>query len=358
MTQIDLRYVTGRTNKSGKTLYYWHRRGFPLVRLPGDLQSLELAEQATKLNLAADGGDLKPQQPSGQEAERARKNTIAWLIEDYLASNTFASKAERTRDDYRYYLGHIKEKFGDAPIRDLEPPQGRVFIYRFINRFADKPRKGNHFRALFSVICSHALLINKLKSNPVNGVPQLTTKPRQQFWTFEQEETFHAKCGDEMITLAFMLGAYTAQREGDLLAMVWTQFDPRENTLALRQNKTGARLLLPVHRTLRSYLDRTARRGLTILTTRTGKPFREDYFRHCWRDAILQAGLDGLRFQDLRRTAVVRLAEAGCTDPEIAAITGHSLERTKQILETYLPRTPEMARNAMAKWESKPGTRV
>jgi hypothetical protein len=48
---------------------------------------------------------------------------------------------------------------------------------------------------------------------------------------------------------------------------------------------------------------------------------------------------------------VVRLAEAGCTDPEIAVITGHSLERTRQILETYLPRTPEMARNAMAKWE-------
>jgi integrase len=287
MTQIDLRYVTGRTNKSGKTLYYWHRRGFPLVRLPGDLQSLELAEQATKLNLAADGGDLKPERSAGQDAERARKNTIAWLIEDYLASNTFASKAERTQDDYRYYLGQIKEKFGDAPISDLEPPQGRVFIYRFINRFTDKPRKGNHFRALFSVIRSHALLINKLKSNPVDGVPQLTTKPRQQFWTFEQEETFLAKCDDEMMRLAFILGAYTAQREGDLLAMVWTQFDPRENTLALRQNKTGARLLVPVHRTLRSWLDRTARQGLTILTTRTGKPFREDYFRHRWRDAIL-----------------------------------------------------------------------
>jgi integrase len=357
MTKIDLRYVTGRTNKSGKTLYYWHRRGFPLVRLPGDLQSLELAEQATKLSLAADGGDIKPQRAT-DERERARKNSIAWLIDDYLASNDFASKAERTRDDYRYYIGQIKEKFGDAPISDLEPPQGRVFIYRFINRFSAKPRKGNHFRALFSVICSHALLINKLKSNPVDGVPQLTTKPRQQFWTFEQEETFLAKCDDEMIKLAFMLGAYTAQREGDLLAMVWTQFDPRENTLTLRQNKTGARLLVPVHKTLRSWLDRTKRCGLTILTTRTGKSFREDYFRHRWRDAILQAGLDGLRFQDLRRTAVVRLAEAGCTDPEIAAITGHSLERTKQILETYLPRTPEMARNAMAKWESKPGTRV
>ena len=55
---------------------------------------------------------------------------------------------------------------------------------------------------------------------------------------------------------------------------------------------------------------------------------------------------------------MVRFAEAGCTDPEIAAITGPFLERTKQILETYLLRTPEMARNAMAKWRANRGTRV
>ena len=119
MTKIDLRYVSGRTNKSGKTLYYWHRRGFPIARLPGDLQSLELAERATKLNLAADGGKLKPKGIAGHQGESLRKNTIAWLIEDYLASNNFASKAERTKDDYRYYLGQIKEKFGDAPISEL-----------------------------------------------------------------------------------------------------------------------------------------------------------------------------------------------------------------------------------------------
>jgi integrase len=76
-------------------------------------------------------------------------------------------------------------------------------------------------------------------------------------------------------------------------------------------------------------------------------------------DAILQAGLDGLRFQDLRRTAVVRLAEAGCTDPEIAAITGHSLKRTKQNFGNLPPPAlRRWPRNALAKWESKPGTRV
>ena len=46
-----------------------------------------------------------------------------------------------------------------------------------------------------------------------------------------------------------------------------------------------------------------------------------------------------------------RLAEAGCTAPEIAAITGHSLAMVNEILETYLVRTEKTAKNAILKLE-------
>jgi hypothetical protein len=52
---------------------------------------------------------------------------------------------------------------------------------------------------------------------------------------------------------------------------------------------------------------------------------------------------------DLRRTAVVHLARAGCSVPEIAAITGHSISRTVSILEVYLPRDAQMAAVGIAK---------
>jgi integrase len=38
------------------------------------------------------------------------------------------------------------------------------------------------------------------------------------------------------------------------------------------------------------------------------------------------AGITGVTFHDLRGTAVTRLALGGATEPEIAAITGHSLK--------------------------------
>jgi integrase len=41
----------------------------------------------------------------------------------------------------------------------------------------------------------------------------------------------------------------------------------------------------------------------------------------------------GLHFHDFRGTAVTRLALAGCTVPQIAAITGHSLKDVQEILD-------------------------
>ena len=76
-----------------------------------------------------------------------------------------------------------------------------------------------------------------------------------------------------------------------------------------------------------------------------------------WRAAFdiirRKAGLDHLQARDLRRTAVVNMARAGATVPEIAANTGHSIHRTQYILENYLPRDAQMARAGIVKLERK-----
>ena len=61
------------------------------------------------------------------------------------------------------------------------------------------------------------------------------------------------------------------------------------------------------------------------------------------------ASLEGFRDQDLRDTAVTWLALAGATLPEIASVTGHSLQSIHDVLKHYLARHPEMAEHAIAK---------
>jgi len=64
-----------------------------------------------------------------------------------------------------------------------------------------------------------------------------------------------------------------------------------------------------------------------ILLTSEGRPRTEDGFRASFNKARDKAGLAGLTFNDLRGTAVTRLALEGCTEAEIVAVTDHANSR-------------------------------
>jgi hypothetical protein len=62
----------------------------------------------------------------------------------------------------------------------------------------------------------------------------------------------------------------------------------------------------------------------------------------------------GVTFNDLRGTAVTRLALAGCTEAEIVTITGHTLRDVRSILDKhYLNRDPALGESAIRKLEAK-----
>ena len=64
----------------------------------------------------------------------------------------------------------------------------------------------------------------------------------------------------------------------------------------------------------------------------------------------MRAGIRGLTFHDLRGTAVVTMARAGCNEVEIYSITGHKPSDVRAILTAhYLPQDAEVAGNAIAK---------
>jgi hypothetical protein len=61
----------------------------------------------------------------------------------------------------------------------------------------------------------------------------------------------------------------------------------------------------------------------------------------------------------MRGTAVTRLAIVGCTEAEIATITGHSLRDVRSILDAnYLHRDPMLAENAIRKLERRTSNNV
>jgi integrase len=168
-----------------------------------------------------------------------------------------------------------------------------------------------------------------------------------KIWDDEDVARF-LKAAPHYLHLAMLLAIYTGQRQGDLLRLPWSAYNGAE--IKLRQRKTGQFVPIPVADALKAALDAAPRQSPIMLTNSEGKPWSESGFQGAWGKATMRAGIRGLTFHDLRGTAVVTLARAGCNEVEIYSITGHKPGDVRAILTAhYLPRDAEVAGKAIAK---------
>ncbi len=125
--------------------------------------------------------------------------------------------------------------------------------------------------------------------------------------------------------------------------------------MSVVQEKTGKKLWIATHRDLRVIMAGIPRQATTILTNTKGKPWTSDGFRASWSKELARPIMEpirnaGLVFHGLRKSAVVFLLEAGCTDAEVSAITGQS----RQMVEHYAREVNQkkLAASAVLKWEA------
>ena len=126
---------------------------------------------------------------------------------------------------------------------------------------------------------------------------------------------------------AAAVALYSGQRQADVLGMFWS--DIQKGLLFVRQNKTGKKLWIPMHEDLREVLAEVPRVSVHVLTNTRGAPWTTDGFKTSWGDEMKRDAFESSRekelvFHGLRKSAVVFLLEAGCTDAEVSAITGQS----------------------------------
>ncbi|MFT8898436.1 MAG: tyrosine-type recombinase/integrase, partial [Acetobacter sp.] len=145
---------------------------------------------------------------------------------------------------------------------------------------------------------------------------------------------------------------YTGQRRSDVVKMGSSSVSV--NGIHLRQQKTSTELVKPIPEQLRIELDQWQPNGAgTFLATERGRPMSVNNFYNQFIDWCREAGLPpGCSPHGLRKAAARRLAEAGCTTYQIAAITGHrSLSEVARY--TRAAEQMELARSAMSNLSRK-----
>lgn len=342
--------VTKRVN--GRDIFYWQPKAkyvvngvltdcpFASRRLPDDKMqaAIEAEKYTTQLR----------KWRKGEEAAIIINGSVAWLIGQYKRDVRFKTLRNSTQKLYLHLLPQISDIMGDQKIEAISRKAAREFCMAF----SDNPRKPSMLAAMGRVIFNYARDIGYNVPNPFEELRISKPKARTAIWTKGMIEAVH-DVAPPSISLALQLGLDTGQRPGDLRLLAWNNYNGTH--IKLRQSKTGVWVDIPVMQGLKTMLDGIPKedRNLTILVDETtGKTYTRDRLCHRFREYCDKAGIDkSIQFRDLRRSCVVRLAEHGCTNAEIAAISGHSINETAKILEVYLPRSVTMANNAIAKLE-------
>lgn len=333
----------------GGERYVWRpspslrKLGFGEKRLDGDrATAIRQAEQINRVALAERDAS------AALAMSGSVPSTLHGLMAAYLASPEYLGLRDSTRRGYLQCIELLRQSpLGPSRLKAISPP----VVTALKRSMAAAPWQANAVLRVLRLVWAWGRREGFVAGeNPAADFRVLKTSPRHVVWRREEEDALLAVAGPE-IRLAYLLAIYTAQREGDLLALPWSAYDG--GTVSLRQSKTSEVIALPATARLRSTLDATPRRATVILTDARGLPWRADWFRHSFARAMKSAGIKGRRFMDLRRTAIVRLGEAGCTTGEIAAVSGHSIDYAQSILDTYLPRNSAMAAAAILKLEAR-----
>ncbi len=199
---------------------------------------------------------------------------------------------------------------------------------------AGTPAAANNFLRMLRMLMAFAVSHGIRRDDPTEGVE----------WIRQESEGFHTWTEEEITQfeerwpigtrarLSFALHLYTGQRRSDVVRMTWR--DIANGFLKVKQQKTGVKLEIPIHPNLQAILDAAPREHISILTTANGAPFAVAGYGNWFREVTRKAGLpERCAAHGLRKAAARRLAEAGCSSPEIGAVTGH---RTLKEIERYI----------------------
>jgi integrase len=280
------------------------------------------------------------------------KGTLLSVLRAYQESSEFRERAQRTRSDYAAKIKLIEGAFGDFPLIALTDKRTRGVFKAWRELLAKSSRRqADYAWVVLARVLSFGLDNGLVAANPCARGGRLYRGSRaENIWTAADEASFLDRAPGHL-HLPLLLALWTGQRQGDLLRLTWSAYDGKH--IRLRQSKGGRRVVIPVGTQLKKALDVAPRRSPIVLTTLDGKPWTPDGFRASWGKACKRAGVVGVTFHDLRGTAVTRLAIAGCTEAEIATITGHSTGSVRAIIDThYLSRDPALAESAIRKLES------
>lgn len=317
MANVKLQYVKAYVDRHGKVRHYIRRPGHKLVPLPGLPGTTEfMAAYASAL-------DAAPKATTDIGASRTRAGSVNAMVVGFLGSAQFSRLASTSQEHYRRILEAFRRQYGDLSIATL---QRKHVVVMLDAKAAQAPTVSRDLLRCLKLIVNYAISIGVTDSDPTAGVRmKLPKSDGFRAWSEEDIAKFEAAYplgSKPRLALALLLG--TAARIADVVRL--GRGHVRDGAIHMVQQKTSAHVSVPVTSALADAINAAApNEHVVFLLNEHGRAFTAHAFSKWFVKQCRRAGLDrGLSAHGLRKASCRRLAEAGCSANEIAAISGHA----------------------------------
>jgi integrase len=254
-------------------------------------------------------------------SKRTLPGSFSALCVSYCNSSEFCGLKASTQRVRRNILERFRREHGHRPLKDLKA----IHIRTILGAMAKQPESANGLLKVLRAVLGHAVAIGLIANNAALGVKPYRSRNAEGYHTWSEDEIAQFEARHPLgskARLALTLALYTGQRRGDVIRLGWQHVKDRR--VVVRQQKTSAALAIPIHPELERTLAALPKTNMTFLVTEFGKPFAAAGFGNWFRRVCNEAGLPHCSMHGLRKAACRRLAEAGCSANEIAAISGHA----------------------------------
>ncbi len=272
------------------------RKGYPKQSA-----TFETRNDAEKWALSIEGDMVRGAYVDRTEAERT---TLAEALQRYLRENTVRKRgAQQETDRIRTWLQHPLAKRTLAGLRSMDFARYRDDRLNEVSAATVR---------LELAIISHLFTQARKEwglplENPIANIRKPTLPPGRdrRLLDGEEQRLLHA-CREHSLWLEAIvkLAIATGMRAGELVALNWRQVYLADRTITLEMTKNGSRRMVPLSKIAADALQSLPRQpDGKVFKFEKSKDLSKVFARVCKR-----AGIENLRFHDLRHEAASRLA--------------------------------------------------
>ena len=330
------RYTAGRDPVTGKAIY-------KNVLAKTQKECKEKLERAIEKNVKVD-------------VVRSGKYTVAEWVRLWFETYSKPSIREQTAYYYNNYIEkHIVPGIGGIKLDKLTTLQiqqfynklktsGRVQRYEHIE-LKDKGLSNRFIRGVHGVLNSaleQAVKERLITTNPAEGckLPKIEKKEMKVLLP-EQIGAYLQEANKRGLLPAYYLELTSGLRRGELLALLWTDLDVENMTISVTKQVNRISGQLKVSQPKTSNSIRTIpipKQAVDLLilehekhpnspymfpSPKTGTMYDPDSFRHTHEKILAAAGIEHIRFHDLRHTFATLALQNGVDIKTVSSMLGH-----------------------------------